>query len=143
VYKLDTDNLKAITTAPNEPALNYDEQARLSRSKSSLTKMKGAAGLAASALLATTLMLSACGQEDDCIPSTPPTTGASNVGSFGTPVASSSQPSAPGSSQFTSGQTAATSGQTYCRSRRTGAFYWYTGSRYYSGGSSSSSSSSS
>jgi hypothetical protein len=141
---LDTDNLKAITTAPNEPALNYAEQARLSRSKSSVNKMKGAAGLAASALLATSLMLSACGQDDDCIPSTPPTAGAaSNAGSFGTPVASSSNPSSPNSSQFTSGQTAATSGQTYCRSRRTGAFYWYTGSRYYSTGSGSSSSSSS
>jgi hypothetical protein len=145
---LDTDNLKAITTASSEPVLNPAEQPGPARSKTNNLKMKGAAGLAASALLATSLLLSACGEDDDCIRTTPPpaaTVAANgNVGSFGTPAAASlNLPTTPASTQFTTGQPTAAANQVYCRSRRTGGYYWFTGTRYYSGGGGSSSSSSS
>jgi hypothetical protein len=130
---LDTENLKAVTSAPNEPALHYSEQQKLISGKSALQRLKGAGGLAASALLATSLLLGACGDDDDCIVTTPPTNAPVNLvlPPITTPNDSSSTPSTPSSSQFTSGSSTGTA-QTYCKSRRTGAFYWYSGTRYYS-----------
>lgn len=135
VDRLDTDKLRAITVAPNEPALYYSEQEKLVSGKGAIQRLKGTGALAATALLAGSLLLTACTDEgDDCIVSTPPTNAAVNLvlppissNATGTPTAAPSQPS---SSQFTSG-TSTSSGQTYCRSRRTGGFYWYSGTRYY------------
>jgi hypothetical protein len=136
VDRLDTDKLRAATTAPNEPALHYSEQEKLVSGKGAIQRLKGTGALAATALLAGSLLLTACGDDsDDCIVSTPPTNAAVNlvlppISSSSVPT-STTTPSQPSSSQFTSG-TSSTSGQTYCRSRRTGGFYWYSGTRYYS-----------
>lgn len=136
VDRLETDKLRAVTTAPNEPALHYSEQQKQIGGKSVVQRLKGSGALAATALLAGSLLLGACGDEDDdCIVTTPPTNAA--VNRVLPPIPSSAQPtttaspSQPSSSQFTSGSSG-TSGQTYCRSRRTGVFYWYSGTRYYS-----------
>jgi hypothetical protein len=147
VDRLDTDKFRAVTTAPNEPALYFSEQEKLVSGKGAIQRLKGTASLAASALLAGSLLLSACGDEgDDCIVTTPPTNSAANVvlppivgatpssGSGATNFTGSPQatpaPTQPGSSQFTSGQSTSAN-QTYCRSRRSGGFYWYSGTRYY------------
>jgi hypothetical protein len=134
VDRLDTDKIRAITSAPNEPALHFAEQEKLVSGKSKLQRLRGTTSLAASALLAGSLLLSACTDDtDDCIVTTPPTNVKTNL--VLPPINSSSQatpaPSQPNSSQFTSG-TSSSANQTYCRSRRTGGFYWYSGTRYYS-----------
>lgn len=140
VGKLNTDKLQAITSAHSEPALHYAEQERSATTKQGMARLKATSALAASALLAGSLLLGACGDESDCIISTPPATAAAAGGStfsspaFGTPAASYVTPGTPSSSEFTSGQTT-TANRTYCQSRRTGGYYWYSG--VYVGGSSS------
>lgn len=133
VDRLDTDKFRAVTTAPNEPALHFSEQEKLASGKGTILRLKGTISLAASALLAGSLLLSACGdqgdQSDDCIVTTPPTNSAANV-VLPPIVGATPAPTQPGSSQFTSGQSTSAN-QTYCRSRRTGGFYWYSGTRYY------------
>lgn len=135
VETLNTDNLQAITLASSEPTLHKAEQEKLNAAKHGGQKMRAAKAFAASALLAGSLLLSACGDDqDDCIPSTPPA-GTGSGASYVLPTPNpASLPTAPASSQFTSGQPAQATNQTYCRSRRTGGYYWYAGS-YVSGGS--------
>ncbi len=139
-----TTNLKPLTAAASEPELYFAEQQRLSGSKTAMQRLRGTGAVAATSLLAASLLLSACGSdEDDCIISSPASSG-SGASSFTSsyvlptpnpasiPVTPGSVPVAPGSAQFTSGQATAAN-QTYCRSRRTGGYYWYTGTRYYGG----------
>lgn len=112
VVNVNTDGLKATTQAnAGEPMRLAVEKERLSKSN---RKLKAGAALAASATLVSSLLLTACGEDDDCIPTTAPNTANSFV-----------LPQPPSSSQFTSGQPAP--GQTYCQSRRTGGYFWYVG----------------
>ena len=85
---------------------------------SPLARLKKYSGrIAATALLSTTLLLSACADTGDCLP----------VSALPTPP--------PGSAGFTATQPSSGTSGTYCRSRRTGGYY-YSGGGYYGGGSS-------
>ncbi len=121
--------MQATTGANPEPELFAAQQDRLNNSKKAVTRLKGSAGLAVGALLAGSLLFTACGDNtsDDCIASTPPPDGGA-AGSFAVPTPGVAQAQVtPGSAQFTSSTPAANANRTYCRSRRTGGYYWYTG----------------
>lgn len=121
----DAKELIPTTAASSGPAMQAGTEAQ-----TKTRRLKATAGMAASALLATSLLLSAC-TEDDCIPQTAPSNTSNN---------SFVLPAPPASSQFTTGSGTSNT-QTYCRSRRTGGYFWYVGSTgsYNTGGTSASS----